>query len=99
VIVLVLGLASGACQTASPNPAQSWRWDKPQTTEETFSRDRYHCLRGATSRNSGALARFSDRAEVDPDRFAACMAVRGYTRSEAGEFGPPASKGTAAPRG
>ena len=98
LIAVTVALGLGSCRTAPSNPARSWRWDKPQTTEETFVRDRYHCLRGATTMSS-AVAQFMNQGDVDPARFATCMAVRGYTRSETGRFGPPPEKGTETPRG
>lgn len=98
VIAVTVALGLGSCRTAPSNPAQSWRWDRPQTTEETFVLDRYHCLRGATTMSS-SVARFMDQGDVDLARFATCMAVRGYTRSETGRFGPPPEKGAGTPRG
>ena len=83
-IFLILALA--ACATSS-RAVQGFRWDRAQTTEEVFERDRHHCLRGATQ--SGVIV---GRSQVDAERFAACMAMRGYTRSDAGQFGPPAEK-------
>jgi len=83
-ILLILALA--ACATSS-RAVQGFRWDRAQTTEEAFANDRHHCLRGATQ--SGVIV---GRPHVDPERFAACMAMRGYTRSDAGQFGPPAEK-------
>ncbi len=84
--VIFLILALGACGT-SPRVVETWRWDRAQTTEEVFEHDRHHCLRGAT--RSGVIV---GRPQVDTERFAACMAMRGYTRSDAGQFGPPAEK-------
>lgn len=89
-------LALAACGT-SPPPVQAWRWDKPDTTDETFARDRYYCLTGATSAH-GPFARVFGRTELDPERFVFCMALRGYTRDDAGRFGPPPEKPAAAPR-
>lgn len=66
----------------APRTVQAWRWDRPDTTAEAFASDRRHCLRGAT--RTGAVVALP---EVDPDRFAACMAIRGYTRSDTGAFG------------
>jgi len=83
-IFLILALA--ACATSS-RAVQGFRWDRAQTTEEAFANDRHHCLRGATQR--GVIV---GRPHVDTERFAACMAMRGYTRSDAGQFGQPAEK-------
>ena len=84
-IFLILALA--ACGTTSSRAVQGWRWDRAQTTEEVFEHDRHHCLRGATE--SGIIV---GRPQVDAERFAACMGMRGYTRSDAGQFGAPAEK-------
>ena len=83
-------LTLGACGTSSP--LHAWRWDKAGTTGELFARDRYYCLHGATRTEV-----FLGRERVDADRFAACMAIRGYTRSATGRFGtgpeePPAAR-------
>lgn len=83
-LVLALALALGACGTATVRTVETWRWDRPDTTEEVFRHDRSYCLRGAATQE--AVPRFLDPTRVDPDRFAACMAARGYTRSETGRF-------------
>ena len=89
-MAVTLALTLYACQTSSPSrTVNAWRWDKPEVTEETFMHDRYYCLQGATTRD--AMARYLDRTQIDPDRFATCMGLRGYTRSEGGRFGSPAA--------
>ena len=80
--LVVLGGCGG-----SPRALDTWRWDRPGTTQEGFEHDRRQCLRGAT--HAGMVG---TRPEVNPERFAACMTVRGYTRSPSGEFvAPPAA--------
>ncbi len=83
---LLLLLALGACGT-SLRAVEAWRWDRAHTTEEVFENDRHHCLRGAS--RSGIIV---GRPQLDAERFAACMAMRGYTRSDTGEFGPRSEK-------
>jgi hypothetical protein len=78
-IVLSLGLA--ACGI-SPQTVQAWRWDRANTSADVFAEDRGHCLRGAT--RIGAIVA---HPEVDTERFATCMAIRGYTRTDTGLFG------------
>jgi hypothetical protein len=75
-----------ACRTAPAQQIQGWRWDKTGANEETFARDRSFCLHGATGPRD-AFARHFGEMELDPDRFAACMTIRGYTRSDSGRFG------------
>lgn len=91
---LFVAMTSGC--TSVPSKSAPIRFEKTGATQEQLLRDRYECYQETKQRVSGAYVnQYSGVADsrVIPrcDAFKACLAARGYIRSDIGNLLVPAS--------